>query len=186
MAANRQNQAPQSKSLPWGPMFLSFVVGMFIMFLMHLNDNVPADTGKANKTEKKQENSIKPTFDFYTLLPEMETVVPNNKKAQPEVVTAPPTEKTQLESQKTNNTVDNVSYMLQVGSFRKLSDADAFKAKLAFLGIESKVQTVTIDNTDTWHRVQVGPVTGRAKADQIQKQLKQNSIDSLLMRAKHS
>ena len=84
-----------------------------------------------------------------------------------------------------NKQADKTSYMVQVGSFRKSSDADAFKAKLAFLGIESKVQTVTIDNKDTWHRVHIGPIVGRDKADALQKQLKQNDIDSLLMRAKH-
>jgi cell division protein FtsN len=53
------------------------------------------------------------------------------------------------------------------------------------LGIESKVQTVTIDSKETWHRVQVGPIAGRDKADALQKQLRENDIDSLLMRAKH-
>lgn len=183
MATSRNNQNNQQKSLPWGPMILSFVVGAFIMFLMHLNDNVPVDNVTSDTKDKKIEKTIKPTFDFYTLLPEMETVVTNPKQAQPEVVTSPPDN-----SSPDNSTqkLEKVSYMLQVGSFRKLSDADGFKAKLAFLGIESKVQTVTIDNKDTWHRVQIGPISGRDKADALQKQLKQNSIDSLLMRAKHS
>jgi len=180
VAASRNNQNNQQKSLPWGPMLLSFAVGAFVMFLMHLNENVPVDNGASEKTVKKQEKAIKPTFDFYTLLPEMETVVTNPKQSQPEVVTSPSPQQPKTQA------TDNVSYMLQVGSFRSLSDADGFKAKLAFLGIESKVQTVTIDNKDTWHRVQVGPITGRDKADALQKQLKQNSIDSLLMRAKHS
>ena len=165
-------------------MFLSFVVGAFIMFLIHLNDNVPPDNGKTDNTVKKQqEKVIKPTFDFYTLLPEMETVVPTQKQTETHVVTAP----TQTQTTKTETKPEaKVSYMLQVGSFRSATDADAFKAKLAFLGIESSVQTVTIDNKDTWHRVQVGPIAGRDKADVMQKKLKQNSIDSLLMRAKHS
>lgn len=182
MAASRNNQNNQQKSLPWGPMLLSFAVGAFIMFLMHLNDNVPADGAGADKKEKKIEKTIKPTFDFYTLLPETETVVTNPKQTQPEVVTSPP-DKTATENQAEK--LEKVSYMLQVGSFKKLSDADGFKAKLAFLGIESKVQTVTIDSKDTWHRVQVGPISGRDKADALQRQLKENGIDSLLMRAKH-
>lgn len=183
MAASRNNQQNQQKSLPWGPMFLSFAVGAFIMFLIHLNDNVPVDNAGSDKQNKKIEKTIKPTFDFYTLLPETETVVTNQKQSQPEVVTSPP-EKPTTETQ--SEKVESVSYMLQVGSFRNVSDADGFKAKLAFLGIESKVQKVTIDNKDTWHRVQVGPISGRDKADSLQRQLKENGIDSLLMRAKHS
>jgi cell division protein FtsN len=57
---------------------------------------------------------------------------------------------------------------------------------LAFLGVESRVQTVTIDNKETWHRVQIGPISGRAQADALQKKLRDNNFDSLLMRAKQS
>ena len=174
---NSRNKAKE-KTLPWGPMFLSFAVGAFAMFLLHLKDNVPAEQpGTEVKKEQKVSKQVEPTFDFYTLLPEMEVVVNTPKKTP--VVTAP-AQKTPESASK-----EKVSYLIQVGSFRKASDADGFKAKLALLGIESKVQTVTIDNKDTWHRVQVGPIKGREKADALQTQLKQNEIKSLLMRAKH-
>lgn len=184
MAAKRNTRnTKEKKSLPWGPMLLSFVVGVFVMFLLHLKDNVDPDQGKetANTTKSEEKSTaIEPTFDFYTLLPEMEVVVDDDNQTTKTIVTSPP----QQQAADTK-TVEKVSYLLQVGSFKKLSDADAFKARLAFLGIESKVQTVTIDKKDTWHRVQVGPVIGREKADAIQKQLRNNDIESLLMRAKH-
>jgi len=182
---NRRNNK-QKQSLPWGPMLISFMVGGFIMFLVHLKDNVPVDT--ASQTAKATEikpKVIEPTFDFYTLLPEMEVVVDVPKQSKKTIVTSPP--EPQIAQPKTSSKIeDNTSYLLQVGSFRKAEDADAYKAKLAFLGLESKVQTVTIDNKDTWHRVHVGPILGRDKADAVQKQLKQNDIDSLLMRSKKS
>lgn len=173
---NSRNNAKQ-KTLPWGPMLLSFAVGAFAMFLLHLKDNVPADQAgeKSGTAEQKTAKKIEPTFDFYTLLPEMEVVI--NTPRQAPIVTSPP--------QATPESTEKVSYLLQVGSFRKSSDVDSYRARLALLGIESKVQTVTIDKKDTWHRVQVGPIIGRDKADQLQKQLKQNEIESLLMRAKH-
>jgi cell division protein FtsN len=181
---NTRNQ-PEKKSIPWGPLLLGFAVGAFVMFLLHLKDNVPAQTADKTKPEAKQQEkkskAVEPTFDFYTLLPEMEVIVDDKKSTPKPVVTSPPTEKKQ-----TTQPAKKESFLLQVGSFKKMDDADAFRAKLAFLGIESKVQTVTIDNQSTWHRVQVGPIVGRDKADSIQKQLKQNKIDSLLMRAKHS
>jgi len=179
---NTRNQA-QQKSLPWGPMLISFLVGLFVMFLVHLNDNVTPDQSAQKqaktKTEKKSK-AIEPTFEFYSLLPEMEVVVERPKRA---VVTSPAQQKTTKET--INKPNDDTRYLLQVGSFRKSADADAYKAKLAFLGIESKVQTVTIDNKDTWHRVQVGPILGRKKADTIKNQLRKNKIDSLLVRVKH-
>lgn len=140
---------------------------------------------------------MEPTFDFYTLLPETEVVVEKPKtianQPQKPIVSSPPEETAQAPEPINQSSqqaaaeppANTVSYMIQVGSFKKLEDADGFRARLAFLGIESKVQTVTIDNTDTWHRVQVGPVAGRDKADALQKQLRDNNIDSLLLRAKH-
>lgn len=175
---NRKNTS-ERKPLPWGPMFISFAVGAFAMFLLHIKDNVPAD-GQEKVVKEKKSTAIEPTFDFYTLLPEMEVVVNMPKQVQKMIVTSPP------QQTNTKKTTEKISYLLQVGSFKKASDADSLKARLAFLGIESKVQKVTIDNKDTWHRVQVGPIMGRKKVDVLQKQLKQNEIDSLLMRAKHS
>ncbi len=188
--AERRNKGNRRKtveksSLPWAPMFISFAIGLFVMFLLHLKDNVPADNEDkvvAKKVEKKSE-MIEPTFDFYTLLPEMEVVVDVPKRSQTKIVTAPPQQQT--EQVNTSKEIAKTSYLVQVGSFRNLSDAEGFKARLAFLGIESKVQTVTIDNKDTWHRVQIGPIVGREKVDALQKQLKQNGIETLLMRAKH-
>ena len=177
--------AQQKKSVPWGLMFLSFAVGAFVMFLIHLNDNVTPEKSvekpKVAKTVKKS-NAVEPTFEFYSLLPEMEVVVDAPTSSKRAIVTSPAKKASKTESSKT---VDNTRYMLQVGSFKSGADADAHKAKLAFLGIESKVQTVTIDNKDTWHRVQVGPIIGRAKADKLKAQLQKNKIDSLLVRAKN-
>jgi len=162
-------------------MLISFMVGGFIMFLVHLKDNVEPEQTKAAAALKEATKAkvIEPTFDFYTLLPEMEVVVDNQQQAQTAVATAPPTPTT------TTTPAVKESFLLQAGSFRTVADADARKAELAFLGVESKVQEVTIDNKDTWHRVQIGPVIGRDQADALQKKLKQNNIDSLLMRAKH-
>lgn len=188
---NRQQQ--QRGSMPWGPMLLSFAVGAFVMFLVHLKDNVPADGTPKTAQQEKKSAGIEPTFDFYTLLPESEEVVTRPQAQQQTIVTAPPEESASPPETATSDTPaptakaeETESYMIQVGSFKKLSDADAYRAKLAFLGVESKVQTVTIDDKDTWHRVQIGPINGRAQADAMQKQLRENAIDSLLLRAKHS
>lgn len=184
MATKRnQRKQAQKKSLPIGAMLISFAVGLFVMFLVHLKDSAPVEktvTPPAKKVVKKDSNVIEPTFDFYTLLPEMEVVVDKPTQVKKRViVTSPPQKTASVKS------VDKVSYLIQVGSFKNAKDADGFKARLAFLGIESRVQTVTIDNSATWHRVQVGPIVGRDKVDQLQRQLKKNSIDSLLMRARH-
>ncbi len=191
---SRNRQQRQRGSMPWGPMLLSFAVGAFVMFLLHLKDNVPADGTSKTAQQQKKSGGIEPTFDFYTLLPESEEVVTRPQATQQAIVTAPPEEAANPQTPETADAApapsakveETETYMVQVGSFKKLSDADAYRAKLAFLGVESKVQTVTIDDKDTWHRVQIGPINGRSQADALQKQLRENAIDSLLLRAKHS
>lgn len=189
MAARRQTRKDQGHSLPWGPMLLSFAVGAFVMFLLHLKDNVPEDktdmAGQQSGKQQEERGTVEPTFDFYTLLPEMETVVESRNKGKSPVISAPTESQTATpQTSKQAKAEPAERYMIQVGSFKKLSDADGFRAKLALLGIESKVQTVTIDNKETWHRVQIGPIAGRDKADILQRQLRENNIDSLLLRAK--
>ncbi len=174
-----------------------FVVAKMAKQPVAQRDNTPSVA--AEKPAKKE--AVEPTYDFYTLLPEMEVEVSQNKPApvarveKPEVTpTEPPKEQTAeemlaaaLEKEEVAVVVveeNPADYMLQVGSFRDTAVADRYKAKLALLGIESKVQTVTIDNTNTWHRVLVGPITGRTKADALKARLKEDNIDSLMVRVK--
>ncbi|PCJ32257.1 MAG: sporulation protein [Gammaproteobacteria bacterium] len=163
-------------------MLLSFAVGIFVMFLIHLNDNVKPDIKKETKKVEKQSSSnkhIEPTFEFYTLLPETEIIVEQVEAPEKIIITSTAPKKEVTKSE------DKIAYLLQAGSFRNSSDAEERKVLLAFLGIESKIQKVTIDNKDTWHRIQIGPLRGREKADEVKKQLQKNKIDSLLVRVKH-
>lgn len=124
--------------------------------------------------EMKSGNSDQPPksqYDFFTVLPEMEVVVPEqelsaNKQAED---TAP-----------VSNDAD--SYILQVGSFRASADAEQMKARLALQGFTALVQTVTV-NDETWHRVRIGPVAGAGKADDMRRQLTQAGIDTLVMKS---
>jgi len=113
----------------------------------------------------------KPRFDFYTLLPEMEAVVPE-----------------QSITGKTEQGVKQVeqpgTYYLQVGSFRNGDQADAFKARLALMGLETSIQKVTIDNNSTWHRVRVGPFSDLDALNKARRTLSQRHIDSALVRMK--
>jgi len=76
------------------------------------------------------------------------------------------------------------TYVLQVGSFRHYSDADAFKAQLALKGFESKIQTVSIDNNNTWHRVRIGPIKEMQKLNRTRSQLRKNNLDFMLLKIK--
>ena len=131
-------------------------------------ESVPVDAEEVAPATGEPKKS---RYDFFTVLPEMEVVVPEQelaKKSQPrEAATVQP--------------ADKDSYLLQVGSFRTKSDAEQMKARLALLGITTRIQTVKV-NDATWHRVRVGPVSGARQADAMRKQLADNGIESLVMK----
>jgi cell division protein FtsN len=113
----------------------------------------------------------KPRFDFYSLLPEMEVVVPEQ-----EITGKPQQGVKQVEQPGT--------YFLQVGSFRNGEQADSFKAELALLGLETSIQKVTIDNNTTWHRVRVGPFSDLDALNRARRLLSQRKVDSTLVKIK--
>ena len=76
------------------------------------------------------------------------------------------------------------SYLLQVGSFRKRSEADRLRARLALLGVEARIQRVSIDGRDAWHRVRVGPFSDLSKANEVRARLKANQITAMVMKLK--
>ena len=107
-------------------------------------------------------------FDFYDMLPQFEVVIP-----EVETNATPDARATAVE--------EPGRYVLQAGSFRELADADRMQANLALLGIESRVQRVSIDD-DIYHRVRVGPTEDLADLNQIRRRLWDAEIEVLLIR----
>src|SRR3569623_766266 len=114
-------------------------------------DAKPSAKSDATSTKKgaiKLPPKEKPRFTFYDILPGQEVIVPSNVTAS--AGKALPG--------------DDGLYVIQVAAYRTQEDADAQKAKLALIGIESRVEKITIDNKDTYFRVRVGPSNNLAKA----------------------
>ena len=124
----------------------------------------------APKTTAIKTEDEKQHFDFYTLLPKMEVVIPDSVIDQAN--RALPQHET------------NLAYVLQTGSFRNASDAETMKAELALIGIEADVETVVINDKDTWHRVRLGPFPSMKALNPARRQLKQNNINFLLLKIK--
>jgi cell division protein FtsN len=70
------------------------------------------------------------------------------------------------------------SYYLQVGSFKNGGQAERFRAELALQGMQTNIQTVTINNKDTYHRVRVGPFFSFEALDKTRQTLKKKGIES--------
>jgi cell division protein FtsN len=76
------------------------------------------------------------------------------------------------------------TYLLQAGSFRTLDQADQLRARLAMLGLETSIQTVSVDDRQTWHRVRVGPFSNLQDLNEARSMLKKNGVDAILIRLK--
>ncbi|MEJ2384535.1 MAG: SPOR domain-containing protein [Xanthomonadales bacterium] len=141
----------------------------------------PADGTGDEEIAPAREEPKKSRYDFFTVLPEMEVVVPEAElnertRAQTRAESSPDAGST---TARPATSADQ--YLLQVGSFRAAGDAEQMKARLALLGISARVQSVTV-NDAAWHRVRVGPVNGAREAEAMRRRLADNGIDSLVMK----
>jgi len=165
-----------------GGILIGLGVAVFLMvkgYLPEIKQHLPSlDSKSSGPTESALvEEEIaapkKPRYDFFTVLPEMEVVVPEQELSR----------KADKAEPVTNTTADKAqdNYILQAGSFRNASDAEQLKAQLALLGSMATVQKVTV-NGQTWHRVRVGPFHGARAADEMRRMLSDNQIDTLVMK----
>ncbi len=115
-------------------------------------------------------NASEDRFDFYKVLPEAGEKGP----------AATPTSKPKPSS----SPVPDASKpgLLQVGAFQNENDADNLKAKLALIGIESRIQTTEVADKGVWHRVRVGPFHDQSELERIRAVLKTNGIDSTIVK----
>ncbi len=125
----------------------------------------------AKRATEKPQPPAKPRFDFYTILPEMEVVVPEE-----EIKGRPKSGVPQVDQPGT--------YYLQAGSFRAYDQADRLKAQLALLGLHAGIETVTVNKNETWHRVRVGPYKNLDDLNRARVLLKQNNMAAVLVKLK--
>jgi len=193
---------PNKKPVPgylW--MLAGLAIGLFASFLVYLDkqpaeevsftEAVKQELNKARaqqklETEATQGNPTentsgdnkakKPRFEFYTILSELEVFVPEPeaKEIKPQTSSTKPL---------AVNTSDGKKYLLQAGSFKNQQDAERLKASLALLGVQSSIQSVSI-NQDNWHRVRIGPFSNPMRLRETLSTLKQNNIHAMTMELK--
>jgi cell division protein FtsN len=178
----KKTASRRTKPVPgWAWLLAGLAIGLSIAFFTSLRDRTQqppahppgisqtsgaAKQDHATASAKADDKKSKQRFDFYTILPEMEVVVPevHNKAGQTAPVDKPGT------------------YFLQAGSFRSYAEADNLKAQLALLGVESKIDTVTVNSSSTWHRVRVGPYQDLRELNKIRTRLLNNNINAILLK----
>ena len=202
--ANRKSSHEKKGRIPgWAWMLGGLTIGLFVAMLVYIKENTPQDKqvmltnavkrsiketrkgtdqkrqGKtATTTEKSTAAQKRPRFDFYTILPELEVAIPEQELATKK---SPSNTRTDKDSAAKRIQED---FTLQVGSFRKITEADKLKARLALQGVLADIQSVTINNGDTWHRVRVGPFHNVEQVKQIRNRLHKIGISSMVVKNK--
>jgi len=72
-------------------------------------------------------------------------------------------------------------YLLQVGSFRVVEDAEALKAKIAFLGFDVRLQQAMVNGVLV-NRVQVGPFAKLDDMNRARARLAENQVEAAVVR----
>ena len=78
-------------------------------------------------------------------------------------------------------TADPFTYFVQAGAFRSPEDAEAQRARLSLMGVQSRV-TEREQAGRTVFRVRVGPFQNKDAADRVKERLDGNGFDSALVR----
>ena len=196
--ANSRRRPKKSPNMLWRWLLVAALIVAFVVFLNMIRKMVPELVSDKPETEKplvedkvvKQDIAIKPQttpvaepekkepektatvqqpaepeeprYDFYTILPQAEVVVPDYEI------------KTRVREELVGKT-KAAKYIMQAGSFREASEADRHKAKLALLGIESRVEKAKVGNV-IWHRVKIGPYDNPSSVSTIKELLQKNGI----------
>lgn len=181
--ASRNKKPQQQNTVAWWKWLLIFLLlALFVIFLVFLKGSSPkpklqtehktATTAVQAKKKPKHQNKqrVEPRYDFYTILPETEIVVPDN-----EINTRRREEF--LGKRKAGH------YNVQAGSFRNFAEADKLKAKLALMGIESRVEKATVGGA-TWNRIKMGPFSSSSQVSILKKRLKKNGVDIIVTEIK--
>ena len=156
--------AQKQSTSPWVWAFLLLMLGSFVAFILFLDQKIVSQGSGGNTEQSQGGGEMKPTIDFYTILPKRKVEIPIPEK-----------DREAIENPVINKEAAKQS-ILQVGSFQSAAEADSLKAKLAFLGLQAKVTSAVV-NDDTWHRVQVGPFASESGLSRAKNLLIENHIE---------
>lgn len=124
---------------------------------------IAAKSTAADETEEVR------NYDFYDMLPSQEVVVPEAGKEAP------------AEPLPNSPIARPGNYVLQLGAYRELAEAERLQTKLSRLGISASLQRIAID-ADVFHRVRIGPVSDLESLNRTRARLRAADIDVVVIR----
>ena len=181
----KPKRRPAGRFSGWTGLWCGLALGLAVAGVVYIKDHRPdaaltrvakADKRKLHGSEGADPDAADPAtvddsaggYSFYDQLPKFEVVVPEkDKDVHPDARLVPETRRG--------------TYVLQAGSYKNFADADRVRAQLALQGVESKVQKVSVDS-DTWHRIRIGPISDLDKLNRLRERLRKADVDFLLIR----
>jgi cell division protein FtsN len=121
--------------------------------------------------QKGQPDEKRTKYDFYTVLPGREVVIPDAEltaraKAEPAQPAATPSER----------------LLLQAGAFSEPRRAEEIKAAIAFTGLVARVEPTTTASGQTVHRVMLGPFGSLRELDDAKSTLSDHGVQAIAIR----
>ena len=163
-SANKRRGEQRSSGFP---VFISgFILGILACQLLpYLLKSENPNT--ANENHAAEVNTpAKPDFQFPNLLKGEEINIPQNST-----------------SSETNiNQAFDGSYLLQVGSFKNIDEAESLRVKLLLLNLPVFIEGFKTSSGGQLHRVLVGPFSNNQDSSSARRKLMENNLDSLLLK----
>ncbi|MCK5876348.1 MAG: SPOR domain-containing protein [Candidatus Marithrix sp.] len=158
----------------WAWLLAGIIIGIFISFLIYLQELAPHSLPPEHAQVVPVTDSSSPVktserFDFYDILPGHEIKIPAKNSGD------------KNEERPLEITVKG-EYLLQVGLFKRKSEAKSLKKYLFSLGIQTDVVQAPFSSTEYGYRVQVGPFSELKNLNQTRALLTENNISSILLK----
>jgi len=177
-------QAPARKPVPgWIWLVCGLVIGGFLVLLANLEPGredvkrpqpEPKRTATTPAKTSQPAQPSRPKYEFYTLLPESEVVIPPDALPPPtEQKPVSPEEAARIDRERAEAALagktppppplvskSTTQFFLQAGSFRQTNDADRVRAQIILLGQNARIESGKV-REELWHRVLVGPFATR-------------------------
>ena len=173
---SKAKKAKQNRNIPWGLMLVILASGVVLGMLINgaqtdgtqlgaglkaLFDTTESVTDAEDKAinELIKNKSTEKEFDFYTLLPDIEKIMPDD-----------------LPNATPASTRVDLDYYLQAASFKSHADAERLRARLALKGFKSITQARSSEAKGTLYRVRLGPYADKRKAKTAKNKLQKLGV----------
>ena len=137
------------------------------------------DSAPASSVVAKSTAPARTSFDFFTVLPEIERVITETGAFETASAT-PNTQSTPAESKSIAS--PGGFYMLQAGAYNDPGQAERMKARLALAGFEPSVQHISVQGRGDFYRVRVGPYPSMDLMETANRQLAKMEIKALRLK----